>query len=153
MNQNPDQMNIKEILKILPHRFPFLLIDKVIRCDVENGEIEAIKNLTYNEHFFQGHFPETPIMPGVLILEALAQAGGVLVNLRLKQEMSKIAVLMNIREAKFRRPAKPGDQLRLICKGIHFSSRAGKLEAHAYIDDQLAAEAEMSFAIVDKDQI
>ena len=153
MNTNPDTMNIKEILKILPHRYPFLLIDKVIRCDVEKGEIEAIKNLTYNEQFFQGHFPGTPIMPGVLILEAFAQAGGVLIHLRLKQEVPKIAVLMNISGAKFRRPVKPGDQLKLVCKGIHFSSRAGKFQARAYIDDNLAAEAEMGFALVDKDQV
>lgn len=146
-------MNIKEIMKILPHRYPFLLVDRIIRCDLENGEIEAIKNLSINEAFFQGHFPEAPIMPGVLILEALAQAGGVLTYMRLKQEVPKIAVLTNINGAKFRTPAKPGDQLRLFCKGIHFSSRGGKVQAQAFVGEKLAAEAEMGFVLVDRDQV
>jgi len=146
-------MDIKEILKILPHRYPFLLVDRIIRCDLENSEIEAIKNLTFNEHFFQGHFPEAPIMPGVLILEALAQAGGVLTYLKSSQENPRIALLMSVNGAKFRAPVKPGDQLRLICKGIHFSARAGKMQTEAYVGDKLVAEAEMGFALVDRDQV
>lgn len=146
-------MNIKDITKILPHRYPFLLVDRVVRLDLENAEIEAIKNLTINEAFFQGHFPEVPIMPGVLILEALAQAGGILTYMHSKHNVPKIAVLLNINKAKFRSPVKPGDQLRLVCKGVHFSHRAGKIEARAYVGDKLVTEAEMGFALVDKDQI
>jgi 3-hydroxyacyl-[acyl-carrier-protein] dehydratase len=144
-------MDIKELVKILPHRYPFLLVDKIIEMDMEKGLIVGQKNLTINEAFFQGHFPDAPIMPGVLILEALAQAGGVLVHLRTNRE--KIAVLLNVNGAKFRHPVKPGDVLTLKCEGIHFSSKGGKVHAQALVGDKLACEAEIGFALVDKNQI
>lgn len=153
MSANASLLNVKEIMQILPHRYPFLLVDKVIEVDLEKGRIVAQKNLTINEAFFQGHFPEAPIMPGVLIIEALAQAGGVLVYLKANEKTSKIAVLMNIKEAKFRSPVRPGDVLKLVCEGIHFSSKGGKINAIAYIDDKIAAQAEMGFALVDKGNI
>lgn len=153
MSANPSLLNVKEIMQILPHRYPFLLVDKVIEVDLEKGRIVAQKNLTINEAFFQGHFPEAPIMPGVLIIEALAQAGGVLVYLKANEKTSKIAVLMNIKEAKFRSPVRPGDVLKLVCEGIHFSAKGGKINALAYIDDKIAAQAEMGFALVDKGNI
>src|ERR1700733_3848839 len=93
-------LDIKDIVKILPHRYPFLLVDKILEIDLEKGTILGQKNVTINESFFQGHFPETPIMPGVLILESLAQTGGVLVHL--KGQNSRIAVLLNVNNAKFR---------------------------------------------------
>lgn len=144
-------LDVKDIIKILPHRYPFLLVDRIIAIDLERGYILGQKNCTINEAFFQGHFPDAPIMPGVLILEALAQAGGVLVHL--KGQMDKIAVLLNLNNAKFRQPVKPGDVLHLHCEGIHFSSKGGRVKATAKVDDKIAAEAEIGFAFVDKSQI
>lgn len=144
-------IQVKDILKILPHRYPFLLVDKIISYDLESGTIEGIKNATFNEAFFQGHFPEAPIMPGVLILEALAQVGGVLVHLKGASE--KIAVLLNVNQAKFRNPVRPGDVLKLRCEGIHFSSKGGRVKATALVNDKVAVEAEIGFALVDKNQI
>lgn len=144
-------MDIKEIIKILPHRYPFLLVDRILEVDLERGYILGQKNVTMNEAFFQGHFPGAPIMPGVLILEALAQAGGVLVHL--KGHTAQIAVLLNVNNAKFRHPVKPGDQLMLKCEGIHFSSKGGRVKAQALVQEKVAVDAEIGFALVDKSQI
>lgn len=144
-------LDTKEILNILPHRYPFLLVDKILEINVEKGHILGQKNLTINESFFQGHFPGAPIMPGVLILEALAQTGAVLVHLSGQQE--KVAVLLNIKSAKFRNPVKPGDILYLKGEGIHLSSKGGRIRAIATVNDKMAVEAEMGFALVDKSQI
>jgi 3-hydroxyacyl-[acyl-carrier-protein] dehydratase len=152
MASSPKTLDIKQIAKILPHRYPFLLVDRVNDVDLEKGIIVAQKNLTINEAFFQGHFPDAPIMPGVLILEALAQAGGVLVHLKGQMD-NKIAVLLNVNHAKFRQPVHPGDVLILRCEGIHFSSKGGRVKAEAFVDDKMVAEAEIGFALVDKSQI
>ena len=144
-------LDTKEIIKILPHRYPFLLVDKILSLDLEKGTITGQKNLTFNEAFFQGHFPGAPIMPGVLILEALAQTGGVLLHLKCNPE--KIAVLLSVNNAKFRHPVKPGDVLLLKAKGLHFSSKAGKIKAEASVDGKLAVEAEIAYAFIGKDQI
>lgn len=144
-------LDIKDIVQILPHRYPFLLVDKIIEIDQEKGMIVGKKNVTINEPFFQGHFPNAPIMPGVLILEALAQTGGVLVHL--KGNIEKIAVLLNVNQAKFRHPVRPGDVLLLKCEGLHFSSKGGRVKAQAFVDDKIAAEAEIGFALVDKSSI
>lgn len=144
-------LETKDIIKILPHRYPFLLVDKIIDMDLEKGTIVGLKNLTINEAFFQGHFPDAPIMPGVLILEALAQTGGVLLHLR--GMPNKIAVLLNINNAKFRHPVRPGDTLHLKAEGLHFSSKGGKIAAQAFVGEKLAAEAEIAFAYLDKEQI
>lgn len=153
MSSNPEKktLDVKEIIKILPHRYPFLLVDRILEIDLERGYICGQKNLTINEAFFQGHFPDAPIMPGVLILEALAQAGGVLVHL--KGQVEKIAVLMNVNEAKFRHPVKPGDVLILHCEGLHFSSKGGRVKAKAMVGDKIAVQAEIGFALIDKSQI
>jgi len=143
--------NIKEISKILPHRYPFLLVDRVVQLDLENNYIIGLKCLTINEQFFQGHFPDAPIMPGVLILEALAQVGGILIHE--KGFKDKTAVLLNVNQAKFRRPVMPGDVLYLHAQGLHFGSRGGRIQARAIVNDQLAAEAEIGFALREKDQI
>lgn len=143
-------MDLKEILNILPHRYPFLLIDKVHKIDIEKGTIEAQKNVSYNEEFFQGHFPGNPIMPGVLILEAMAQAGGVLVYLKEKREVPTIAVLMNIKQAKFRQQVKPGDVLMIRCEGMHFSSKGGRIAATATVDGKVACQGEMGFCLVER---
>lgn len=154
MNESSQsKFDVKEIQKLLPHRYPFLLIDKIHEIDMEKGTITAQKNLTINEAFFQGHFPDAPIMPGVLILEAMAQAGGVLVYLKNNPDVPTIAVLMNIKNAKFRTPVKPGDVLIIKCNGLHFSSKSGRIEAFAYVEDKVVCQAEMSFALVNKELI
>ena len=147
----PFIFNVKDIEKILPHRYPFLLVDRILEINLEKNEILGLKNVTVNEPFFQGHFPGVPIMPGVLILEALAQTGGVLVHQ--KGYVKKIAVLLNITGAKFRKPVLPGDALLLHAKGLHVSANGGKIKARAMIGQVLAVEAELSFALVDKDQL
>lgn len=149
--KNHPVIDIKGISKILPHRYPFLLVDRIIHMDLNENIIIGLKCITMNETFFNGHFPDAPIMPGVLILEALAQTGGILVHQ--KGYNDKIAVLLNINNAKFRKPVVPGDQLILEAKGLHFSSKGGKVAARALVNDQLAAEAEISFALVFKEQI
>lgn len=147
----PYVFNAKDIEKILPHRYPFLLVDRILEMNLEENEILGLKNVTVNEPFFQGHFPGVPIMPGVLILEALAQTGGVLVHQ--KGYVKKIAVLLNVANAKFRKPVLPGDALLLHAKGVHVSGNGGRIKARAMIGQVLAVEAELSFALVDKDQL
>lgn len=144
-------MEVKEVVKILPHRYPFLLVDKILELDLERGYILGQKNVTINESFFQGHFPDAPIMPGVLILEALAQAGGVMVHL--KSNTDKVAVLLNVNNAKFRHPVRPGDVLYLKGEGIHFSAKGGRVKVTALVNEKVAVEAEIGFALIDKDQI
>jgi 3-hydroxyacyl-[acyl-carrier-protein] dehydratase len=143
--------SLKNILSILPHRFPFLLIDAIIALDLEEKTVVGKKNVTINEPFFQGHFPDAPLMPGVLIIEALAQTGGVLVHLL--DNKGRIAILLGVSEAKFRKPVKPGDQLILKASLIHLSSKAGKVNAEAYVDGILVTQAQMSFALMEKEQI
>ncbi len=150
-SDQPIILNVKEITKILPHRYPFLLVDKIIYLNLEENVIIGQKNVTVNEQFFQGHFPGVPIMPGVLILEALAQTGGILVHK--KGHCEKIAVLLNINNAKFRKPVVPGDVLTLHATGLHLSNKGGRIMAKAMVNEQLAVEAEIGFALVDKEQL
>lgn len=149
--QRPFVFSAKDLEAILPHRYPFLLVDRILEINLEENEILGVKNVTANEPFFQGHFPGVPIMPGVLILEALAQTGGVLVHQ--KGYNQKIAVLLNVTNAKFRKPVIPGDVLLLYAKGVHVSGNGGKVKARAMIGQVLAVEAELSFALVNKDQL
>jgi 3-hydroxyacyl-[acyl-carrier-protein] dehydratase len=143
--------DIQKISTILPHRYPFLLVDRIVELDLEKQFIQGIKNVTMNEQFFQGHFPGVPIMPGVLILEALAQTGGILVHQA--SGTPKTALLLNVNNAKFRKPVVPGDVLILQATGIHFSSKGGKIEAKALVGDKIAAQAEIGFALIDKEQL
>ncbi|WP_299995244.1 3-hydroxyacyl-ACP dehydratase FabZ [uncultured Clostridium sp.] len=137
-------MDIKEIMDIIPHRYPFLLIDKVIK--VEENKIIAIKNVTANEQYFQGHFPAEPVMPGVLIIEALAQAGAV--SLLSKDEFKgKIAYFAGINNAKFRRKVVPGDTLRLEIELIKVRGKAGVGYGIAYVEDKKVCEGELTFMI------
>lgn len=147
----PVILNVKEIAKILPHRYPFLLVDKIIYMNLEENVIIGQKNVTINEHFFQGHWPQVPIMPGVLILEALAQTGGILVHK--KDDNGKIAVLLNINNAKFRKPVVPGDVLTLHASGLHISQKGGRILAKAMVNEQIAVEAEIGFALIDKEHL
>jgi 3-hydroxyacyl-[acyl-carrier-protein] dehydratase len=154
MDKDPNRpfiLTCRQIRNILPHSYPFLLVDGIIHMDLEENEIIGVKNVTFNEPFFQGHFPQVPIMPGVLILEALAQTGGILVHQ--KGYDKKIAVLLNVSEAKFRKAVVPGNVLHLHAKGIHISGTGGKMAAKAMLGEQVAAEAIISFALVDKDKL
>ncbi len=144
---NNKVFDIKDIIKVLPHRYPFLLVDKIIEMDLEQGYILGQKNVTINEPFFQGHFPDAPIMPGVLILEALAQTGGVLVHL--KADNKKIALLLSVNHAKFRNPVRPGDVLYLKAQVLHLSLKGGRVQATATVNDKVAVEAEIGFVLVD----
>jgi 3-hydroxyacyl-[acyl-carrier-protein] dehydratase len=151
LEHNGVVLGIKDIARILPHRYPFLLVDKIIEMNLEENTIVGQKNVTINESFFQGHFPDAPIMPGVLILEALAQTGGILAHQKGFQE--KIAVLLSVNNAKFRRPVHPGDVLFFHVTGLFFSQKGGRVKAAAIVDDKVVVEAEIGYALVDKDQI
>ena len=145
-------LDIHDILKILPHRYPFLLIDRVL--DLKRKErIVAIKNVTINEPFFNGHFPGLPIMPGVLIVEAIAQAGGALLLTEVEDRSDKIMVFTGIDRAKFRRPVSPGDQLRLEVEVIGWRAvpgmTAAKMQGYAYVGDKRVAEAGVSCQLID----
>jgi len=137
-------MEIEEILKILPHRYPFMLVDKIIEQSEDGNRIVGLKNLTFNEHFFQGHFPDNPVMPGVLQLEAMAQVAGVMLNSRSGNE-GRIAYFMSIGNAKFRKVVKPGDQLIIEIETVRMRSRMAVVKAKAFVGDNLVSEAELSF--------
>ena len=141
-------INIEEIMKILPHRFPFLLVDRVVELE-ENKRIVGIKNVTINEGFFQGHFPKTPIMPGVLIIEAMAQVGGILLLRTIPDRENKLVYFIGIDQAKFRKPVLPGDQLRLEVEVLKLKSRVCKMQGKAYVGEELVAEAIIMSSMVD----
>jgi 3-hydroxyacyl-[acyl-carrier-protein] dehydratase len=140
-------MDIGDILKILPHRFPFLLIDRVIELE-RMKSIVALKNVTITEPFFQGHFPEKPIMPGVLIVEAIAQAGGLLLLTEVPNRDEMLMVFTGIEKARFRRPVVPGDQLRIEVTVKAWRVTAARLEGKAYVDGKLACEATVTCRLV-----
>lgn len=137
-------MSVEEIMKYLPHRYPFLLLDRIVECK-HGDSITAIKNVTINEAFFQGHFPDTPVFPGVLILEALAQASGVLVlsDPKLKPENESLFLFVGIDNTRFKRPVIPGDQMRLESRLTRMKRNYGIFETNAYVKNELAASAEL----------
>jgi beta-hydroxyacyl-ACP dehydratase FabZ len=142
--------DIRDILKHLPHRYPFILIDRVLELEPGN-RIVTLKNVTINEPYFQGHFPDNPVMPGVLILEAMAQSAGVLAYETLPADKRDVLIyFMAIERAKFRRMVVPGDQLRFEVEILKFRRRAVKGKGKAFVDQRLVAEAEMLAAIGDK---
>lgn len=133
--------DILEILKLLPHRYPFLLVDRILELSKE--EVTALKNVTINEPFFQGHFPAEPIMPGVLIVEAMAQAGGILALERLGLTYCPAVYFMGMDKVRFRKPVRPGDQLILKLHVLKQRGPVFKMQAQALVDGQLVAEAEL----------
>jgi 3-hydroxyacyl-[acyl-carrier-protein] dehydratase len=142
-------IDIKQIMDILPHRYPFLLVDRVI--SVEKGvKIVGIKNVTFNEPFFQGHFPGNPIMPGVLIVEAMAQAAGILA-FRSSETESKGVYFMSIEKAKFRKPVVPGDQMILEVSLLQRRSNVWRFSGIAKVDDKVVSEAEFTAMTTDKE--
>ena len=145
----PQSMDIQRILRLLPHRYPFLLVDRVVEC-VTGSHIKAYKNVTFNEPFFQGHFPDAPIMPGVLILEALAQTGGLLATAGMESLDDKLFLFTGLDGVKFRRQVVPGDRLELECSNLRMKLKLCKMEARAFVDGKLAAEALITAAIGDR---
>lgn len=139
-------IDIIEIIKTLPHRYPFLLVDRVLEM-VPGESIKAIKNVTFNEEFFQGHFPGQPVMPGVLIIEAMAQAGGIMAYKAQPQAKGRLIYFMAIDKVKFRQPVVPGDQLVFELKTTHKSSRAWKMSGRAYVDGKVVSQAELTAAV------
>ena len=140
-------LDIQEILDLLPHRYPFLLVDRVVEFE-RARRLVAIKNVTINEPFFQGHFPGYPIMPGVLVVEAMAQAGGIILMHGLPDRATKLVVFTGIERAKFRRPVTPGDQLRIEIEVLSFRPRAGRIAGRALVDGKLACEATLTCQVV-----
>ena len=142
-------LEIRDIQRILPHRYPFLLIDRIVEM-TPRERVVAIKNVTINEPHFQGHFPEFPIMPGVLVIEAMAQAGGLLLLTELPDYRDKLLLFTGVERAKFRKPVVPGDQLRIEVRVLAFRRTAARLNGEAYVGDKLACEATLSCQIIDR---
>jgi 3-hydroxyacyl-[acyl-carrier-protein] dehydratase len=143
--------DIQEILEFLPHRYPFLMIDRIVEFE-NKKRVVAIKNVSFNEPFFQGHFPGYPIMPGVLVIEAMAQAGAIIMMSEIPDRQKKLAVFTGIEKAKFRRPVTPGDQLRIEVDVLTFKSRIGRMEGKAFVEGKLACQAILTCSIVPKTQ-
>jgi UDP-3-O-[3-hydroxymyristoyl] N-acetylglucosamine deacetylase/3-hydroxyacyl-[acyl-carrier-protein] dehydratase len=141
--------DIQDIMKVLPHRYPFLLVDRIL--EVEPGKrIVGLKNVTINEPFFPGHFPGHPVMPGVLIVEAMAQTGGMMLMDSVEDPESKVVYFMSLDNVKFRKPVVPGDQLRFELEMVKFRGKTCHMRGVAYVEGQPVAEADMMAAIVDR---
>lgn len=149
--ENQSIPDIRGIMELLPHRYPMLLVDKVL--EMEPGvRIKAVKNVSFNEPFFQGHFPDAPVMPGVLIIEAMAQAGGILAFASKGDEArKKLVYFMGIDGARFRRPVVPGDQLVMECRVLKLKTRFCQIEAKSWVDGELAAEAVLMSTIMERE--
>ena len=142
-------LDINEIRAILPHRYPFLLVDRIVEMDAER--IVGIKNVTHNEPFFQGHFPDFPVMPGVLIIEAMAQTAGVLVLQSMEDRHNKLVLLVAVENARFRKPVVPGDTLRMEMKIIKRKASVAKMAGVATVDGVPVAEVEVMCKLADKE--
>lgn len=148
--QQLSAMDIRKIGRLLPHRYPMLLVDRVLEIDGDQRAV-GIKNVSMNEPFFEGHYPGTPIMPGVLVVEAMAQLSGVLIGQKL-ENMGKLAVLLSLDRVKLRKPVTPGDQLILEAESVRIRRRIAHMRCRAYVAEELVAEAEVKFMLVDDDQ-
>lgn len=142
-------LDVRKILELLPHRYPFMLVDRIL--EVQGTEkIVGLKNVTFNEEFFQGHFPGHPVMPGVLIVEAMAQTGGLLLMEQIPNRESKTVYFMSLDNVKFRKPVVPGDQLRMEVEMVQFRGKVARMKGVALVEGKVVAEAEMMAGIVDK---
>jgi beta-hydroxyacyl-ACP dehydratase FabZ len=149
LNEQQPYRDTEWIRSVLPHRYPILLVDRVLELEPDR-RIVAMKNVTINEHFFEGHFPGRPVMPGVLIIEGLAQAGGILLLGDPTRRAGKLVYFMSIERARFRKPVVPGDQLRYEVEVVRLRENHAKLKGRALVDGQVAAEAFVSSALVDR---
>jgi 3-hydroxyacyl-[acyl-carrier-protein] dehydratase len=141
-------LDIEAIREILPHRYPMLLVDRIE--ELEEERVVGIKNVTVNEPFFVGHFPDFPVMPGVLIIEAMAQVAGVLVLSSIPDRHKKLVLLVSIEQAKFRKPVRPGDQLRIEMKVVRRKASVAKMDGTATVDGAVVAEAEVMCKLTDR---
>jgi len=141
--------SILDIMSFLPHRYPFLLVDRILEIEGDK-RIVGLKNVTINEPFFQGHFPGAPVMPGVLIIESMAQVAGVMIYRDMPDKDKKLIYFTGIENAKFRRPVLPGDQLRIEMQLLNRRNNFGKMSGQATVEGKLAAEAIVAFAISDR---
>ncbi len=144
-------MDIRKIMRLLPHRYPFLMIDRIISIEGDSKAV-GIKNVSINEPYFSGHYPNLPIMPGVMIVEAMAQLSGILLSRRL-EHTGKVAVLLSMDKVKMRRPVRPGDQLLIEAEALHARSRTGHCRCLAKVGQEIAAEAEIKFMLVDSEPL
>ena len=142
-------IDIREIMEIMPHRYPFLLVDRILECE-KGKRVVGIKNVTFNEPFFQGHFPGAPVMPGVLILEAMGQVGAVLLLQAVPDREKKLIYFVGIDEARFRQPVVPGDQIRFELEVLRHKPKIAKVKGRAYVEDKLVADAVLTSFIVDR---
>ena len=142
-------LNVEDILEVLPHRYPFLLVDRILELEPDK-RVVGLKNVTINEPFFPGHFPGRPVMPGVLILEAMAQVGGVLAYRSLQEVKGKLIYFMGIDKVKFRRPVIPGDQIIFELDILHQSSRAWKMAGKALVEGKVATQAELTATVASR---
>jgi 3-hydroxyacyl-[acyl-carrier-protein] dehydratase len=143
-------LQIAEIMRLLPHRYPFLMLDRVLEVEREK-RLVAIKNVTINEAFFAGHFPQNPVMPGVLTIECMAQAGAILGLLETPDPKTMLVYFMGIESAKFRRPVVPGDQLRIVANLLRRKMSVWKMHGEVWVGDELAAEATLLSSIVPRE--
>jgi len=142
-------LDVQKIQEILPHRYPFLLVDRIL--EIEGARrIVGLKNVTINEPFFQGHFPGHPIMPGVLIVEAMAQTGGMLLMEQIPDREKKVVYFMSLDKVKFRKPVVPGDQLRMEVEMLQFRGKIARMKGVARVDGEVTTEAEMMACVVDR---
>jgi UDP-3-O-[3-hydroxymyristoyl] N-acetylglucosamine deacetylase / 3-hydroxyacyl-[acyl-carrier-protein] dehydratase len=142
-------MDVRKILETLPHRYPFLLVDRILEVE-GTRKIVGLKNVTINEPFFQGHFPGHPVMPGVLIVEAMAQTGGMLLLEQITDRDRKVVYFMALDNVKFRKPVVPGDQLRMEVEMLQFRGKVARMKGTALVDGQVVTEAEMLACVVDR---
>jgi beta-hydroxyacyl-ACP dehydratase FabZ len=145
-------LDIEKILRILPHRYPFLLVDRVLALE-KGKSIVAIKNVTYNEHFFQGHFPQMRVMPGVLVVEAIAQAGGILLFHSIPDPENKLVFLSKIDNTKFRKPVVPGDQMRLEAEILKLKKRFCHMRGRALVENEVVTEGDIMASLMDLEDL
>ena len=143
-----ESFDISEIEKIMPHRYPFLLVDRIL--ELEENRVVGVKNVTINEPFFQGHFPEHPIMPGVLIIESMAQVGGFLLLHRVEKPEDKVVYITKVDKMRFRKPVRPGDQLRSELKMVRFRKGLCVMEGKGWVGDEVVAEGEFTAIVVER---
>jgi UDP-3-O-[3-hydroxymyristoyl] N-acetylglucosamine deacetylase/3-hydroxyacyl-[acyl-carrier-protein] dehydratase len=142
-------LDIRDILRVLPHRYPFLLVDRIVEMD-PGTRVVGIKNVTINEPFFQGHFPGHPVMPGVLLIEAMAQVGGLLLMGAVENPDNKVVYFMSLDNVKFRRPVVPGDQVRFEVDMLQFKGKRCRMQGAGYVDEKKVVEGEMMAQIMDR---